>query len=115
MLRALVLILCVTHKEGTVQNNFLSRCLSACLRDSVVQLFASERMRSMRSQRELQLHQQLMGIDVFRVASKPILAANQHKLAGQVSQHGRTAPVVEAGVCRTIGVFGAFAAESTPG
>src|SRR5205823_2275938 len=58
--------------------------------------YESERVRTVRAQRELYLHKHFVGVSVLAVACKPVLAADLRELAGPIRQHERAAIIDEA-------------------
>src|SRR5215471_15495455 len=68
-------------------------------------------MRAVRSECELYLHKHFMGVKVFRIARKSVLATELSELAGPVGQYHRAALIREGSVRGAIGIVKAPSEE----
>src|SRR5437868_2170762 len=73
-----------------------------------------KRMCAVGAQREHDLHQQLMSVDITCIVSETILATNLAELAWPVCQNSRASLIRKAGEFGTIGVIIAATDEPTP-
>src|SRR5260370_6983127 len=72
-------------------------------------------MRSVRSQRELQLDKRLVRIKLISIAREPVLPTNLRKLARPIGQHYRPSLVIQVGVKCTVRSVNPSPHEPAPG
>src|SRR5215468_6448509 len=72
-------------------------------------------MRAMRSEGKLYLHKHFMGIKVFRISRKSVLAANLCEFAGPVGQNQRATFVRQSSIGGAVGIVVPAAKEPATG